>query len=322
MPDDSPTDFSIRRANWAQDGARLQAIRRQVFVREQRVPEALEWDGLDTEATHLLAEDASGAAIGTARLLPSGQIGRMAVAAEHRRRGIGRALLLELLRIADAEDFPPVFLNAQTSALPFYAGLGFAPEGQEFDEAGIPHRRMRFADPARMLAADLGSRRLGSSAGLLRLRTAAAQRDAVCRLVTQARAELLITTPDLEPALYDREPVLDAMQRLAVLRRGRLPVRVLVADAEAPVQRGHRLVELGRRFSSAIQIRAIPDELTDGAQPCVLADEVGYCLRPGATQDSLLADFADGGQTRRLRRRFELLWQQSDVHPGLRRLYL
>jgi predicted GNAT family N-acyltransferase len=322
MPNQSRPDFRIRRADWEQDGPRLKLIRRQVFVREQRVPEELEWDGLDTEAVHLLAEDHDGAAIGTARLLPSGQIGRMAVSAAHRRRGIGRGLLLRLLHIARTEAFPPVFLNAQTSALPFYAGVGFEPEGAVFDEAGIPHRRMYFADAERMLVADLGSRRLGDTAGVLRVESAGAQSQAVCRLVTQARTEVLISTPDMEPMLYDQPPVLDALIRLAVHRRGRVPVRVLLADAEKPVRDGHRLIDLSRRFSSAIQIRNLPEELAAGAAPCLLADELGYGLRPSAAQESLLVDFADGGHTRRLRRRFELLWQQSSTHPGLRRLCL
>lgn len=322
MADDQRPDFRIRRADWDADAARLTAIRRQVFVREQQVPETLEWDGLDTEALHLLAEDADGAAIGTARLLPSGQIGRMAVLAEHRRQGVGRALLLELLRVSEAEGRARLFLNAQVGALPFYASLGFEAEGDVFEEAGIPHRRMQFTDPERIRAVELHDRRLGASAGVLRFDTPHAQCSAVTSLAGQARTELLITSPDLEPGLYDQTPVLDTMMRLAILRRGRVPVRVLVADAEAPLKRGHRLIELSRRFSSAIQIRCIPEELADGVEPCMLADEMGYTMRPTAAHDSLLMDFADGGQTRRLRRRFELLWQQSGVHPGLRRLYL
>ncbi|WP_295880921.1 GNAT family N-acetyltransferase [uncultured Thiohalocapsa sp.] len=322
MPNNHHTDFRVRRADWEQDGAALTVVRRQVFVREQGVPETLEWDGLDTEAVHLLAEAADGTAIGTARLLPSGQIGRMAVLAAHRRRGVGRALLLELLRIAEDEGVRPLFLHAQVSALPFYAGLGFAPEGEVFDEAGIPHRRMRFADAARNIAADLDTRRLGDTTGVLRLDSPEAQGGAVASLAAQARTELLIASPDLEPGLYDQSPVLDAMLRLAVHRRGRVPVRVLVADADAPVKRGHRLIELSRRFSSGIQIRTLPEELAEGTEPCLLADEVGYTLRPTAARDSLLVDFSDSAHTRRLRRRFELFWQQSGVHPGLRRLYL
>lgn len=322
MAEDQHTDFRIRRADWAADAARLTAIRRQVFVREQQVPEALEWDGLDSEALHLLAEDADGAAIGTARLLSSGQIGRMAVLAEHRRQGVGRALLRELLRIAEDEGRTRLFLNAQVSALPFYAGLGFEAEGEVFEEAGIPHRRMHFVGPKRVQPADLRDRRLGTSAGVLRFDTPNAQSSAVMSLAGQARSELLITSPDLEPALYDQAPMLDTMMRLAIHRRGRVPVRVLVADAQAPLKRGHRLIELSRRFSSAIQIRCIPEELADGIEPCMLADEVGYTMRPTAAHDTLVMDFADGGITRRLRRRFELLWQRSGVHPGLRRLYL
>jgi predicted GNAT family N-acyltransferase len=322
MPEDRQLDFDIRRADWEHDRARLQAIRRQVFVHEQGVPEDLEWDGSDTGAVHLLAEDRHGTAIGTARLLPSGQIGRMAVLRAHRRRGVGRALLLTLLRIARADAGAAVFLNAQVSALPFYASVGFEAEGETFDEAGIPHRRMRFADPQRLLIAELRRCRLGHSPGRLRLASAVMQREGVGRLAAQSQSELLISTPDLEPALYDRPIVLETMLRLAVHRGGRVPVRVLVMDAEQALKRGHRLIELSRRFSSAIQLRALPEDLVDGAEACLLADAVGYGLRPSADRDSLLLDFADSGQTRRLRRRFELLWQESRVHPGLRRLYL
>ncbi|MGD9409716.1 GNAT family N-acetyltransferase [Thiohalocapsa sp.] len=143
MPQDNRPVFRIRRAQWERDNAALNAIRRQVFVREQGVPETLEWDGLDADAVHLLAEDGDGRPIGTARLLPSGQIGRMAVLAEHRRRGVGRALLLELLRIARADGNERLFLNAQLAALPFYSTLGFEPDGEVFEEAGIAHQRMR-----------------------------------------------------------------------------------------------------------------------------------------------------------------------------------
>jgi hypothetical protein len=246
----------------------------------------------------------------------------MAVHVAHRRRGIGRALLLEILRIAAAEGFPPVFLHAQTSALPFYAGVGFVPEGGVFEEAGIAHQRMRLGRIEILRLADLGSRRLGDSPGLLRLDSSSAQQHAIGRLAAQARLQLLIRTPDLEPALYDRAPVLNAVLRLAMQRSGRLPVRVLVADPTPSLKRGHRLIDLARRFSSAIQIRTLPEQCADAGEACLLADEMGYGLRPTAEHDSLLVNFADGGQARRLRRRFELLWQHSQIDPELRQLYL
>lgn len=139
------TCFAVRRADWSRDCEALRAIRECVFVREQSVPVELEWDGEDQGAIHLLAVDAKGLAIGTARLLPSGQIGRMAVLPEWRRRGVGSALLEAALAVASEPGRPAPFLNAQTAVLAFYRRHGFVTEGGEFMEAGIPHRRMVLA---------------------------------------------------------------------------------------------------------------------------------------------------------------------------------
>ncbi len=138
--------FSVTRACWPDQAEQLRFVREQVFVVEQKVPLDLEWDGLDQEAIHLLARDTQGAPIGTARLLPDGQIGRMAVLPSWRRKGVGRALLLGLLELAAQRPGQAPFLNAQTSALSFYRNLGFRPRGGVFMEAGIPHRRMVLAD--------------------------------------------------------------------------------------------------------------------------------------------------------------------------------
>ena len=56
--------FSVALAHWPRDRDTLAAIREQVFVREQGVPLALEWDGHDAQATHLLARSSGGDAIG------------------------------------------------------------------------------------------------------------------------------------------------------------------------------------------------------------------------------------------------------------------
>lgn len=135
----------MRRADWSRDREALRAIRECVFVREQSVPAELEWDGEDQGAIHFLAVDANGLAIGTARLLPSGQIGRMAVLPQWRRRGVGSALLQAALAVASEPGQPAPFLNAQTAVIDFYQRHGFVPEGGEFMEAGIPHRRMVLA---------------------------------------------------------------------------------------------------------------------------------------------------------------------------------
>ncbi|NBC49124.1 MAG: GNAT family N-acetyltransferase [Gammaproteobacteria bacterium] len=132
----------IRQADWALDHQALSSIRRDVFVEEQGVPEAEEWDGLDAAARHWLAETGSGRPVGAVRVLPSGQIGRMAVRKGYRGQGIGRGLLKQVLDSLAADGSQDPFLNAQTAVIGFYQRFGFEPVGPVFDDAGIPHRRM------------------------------------------------------------------------------------------------------------------------------------------------------------------------------------
>ena len=135
--------YTIRVADWIEDGEALRAIRREVFMQEQAVPEELEWDGMDDQALHLLALSTDATPIGTARLLPDGHIGRVAVMKEWRVRGIGRELMVDILRQARRMGREEVELAAQVQALPFYEGLGFVAFGEVFMDAGIPHRSMK-----------------------------------------------------------------------------------------------------------------------------------------------------------------------------------
>ena len=137
--------FRVEQVSWADVQNELRAVRFEVFVREQGVPEALEWDGLDQECQHVVARDASGAAIATGRLLPDGHIGRMAVLRDWRRRGVGTAVLAELIRIARSHGHVLVVLHAQSYVTQFYARMGFVVTGAEFMEAGIPHVKMQMA---------------------------------------------------------------------------------------------------------------------------------------------------------------------------------
>lgn len=114
-----------------------------MFVTEQGVPEQLEWDGKDAQAVHLIAETASGMAIGTARLLAGGRIGRMAVLANYRGQGVGSALLKQVLRLARQQGLRTLSLHAQIQVVPFYRRFGFEVVGDSFEEAGITHQAMR-----------------------------------------------------------------------------------------------------------------------------------------------------------------------------------
>lgn len=135
-------EFAVSVTTWSADAPALQLVRRAVFIDEQRVPENLEWDDVDPRCEHALARDSGGAPIGCARLLPDGHIGRVAVLAPWRGRGVGDALLECLVARARMRGDARVRLNAQTQAMPFYARHGFVPEGAPFEEAGIAHQAM------------------------------------------------------------------------------------------------------------------------------------------------------------------------------------
>jgi len=121
------------------------SIRRAVFIDEQGIPEAEEWDNIDDDATHFLAWGDTGPCA-TARLYRDGKaarIGRVAVIIDHRGTGLGRKIMHFVLRHAKENEFEAAVLDAQTYALPFYEGLGFVADGPEFDDgSGILHRRM------------------------------------------------------------------------------------------------------------------------------------------------------------------------------------
>ncbi|SEP05550.1 GNAT family N-acetyltransferase [Nitrosovibrio sp. Nv6] len=134
--------YNVRNASWQCDNHALRSIREKVFIREQGVPVELEWDEFDASCIHALAADSAGNPIGTARFLPVGTIGRMAVLKEWRGKGVGGALLQWLLQEAGDRQFQQVALNAQIYAAGFYAKFGFRIEGEKFLDAGIPHVKM------------------------------------------------------------------------------------------------------------------------------------------------------------------------------------
>lgn len=140
-----PAQVTVRRVSWNEAAEALREIRRIVFVDEQRVPEDLEWDGIDGQCLHVLAASAAGETVGTGRLLPDGHIGRMAVLKTWRGRGVGSLILSELIAAARERNHPVVELSAQTHAIEFYRRHGFEVTSEEYLDAGIPHRRMRLA---------------------------------------------------------------------------------------------------------------------------------------------------------------------------------
>ena len=120
------------------------AIRRKVFIEEQRVPEEIEMDADDAVAFHVLARDGD-ITVGCGRMVTDGdhvKIGRMAVLCERRGEGIGRRVLEFLMETARRRGIHRAVLHAQLTAEGFYLRNGYRPHGEPFEEAGIMHRLM------------------------------------------------------------------------------------------------------------------------------------------------------------------------------------
>lgn len=147
----APIEVALVRT--ARDMALALELRRRVFIEEQGVPEAEEIDRHDgdpaqvTTAVHVLARR-DGQPVGTGRLLVEyasdehAHIGRVAVLAEERRHGVGRAVMRALEAEARSRGFPGITLGAQLHAIPFYERLGYVAHSEVFLDAGIEHRWM------------------------------------------------------------------------------------------------------------------------------------------------------------------------------------
>lgn len=294
---------AVALADYAREHAAVHAVRTTVFVEGQGVPAELERDALDPVSIHVLARDADGTPVGTARLTPDRRIGRMAVLPRHRGRGIGEAMLAALVAHARAQGWAEVGLHAQLHALAFYARAGFVPCGPVFTEAGIEHRRM--------------ARRLPGASPVEDAEAAAA---VLLGLAAHARRGLGIYSRALDPGLLDRREVVDALRRFAT-RPGRRQVRILLQDAAAPQREDAPLLALAQRLPSVFELREVADPV-DARYPSAYAfnDAGGALFRPLGQRFEGEGGIEDGPAARRLAHAFEPVWERSRPCTELRAL--
>ena len=325
----------VRIADWKAESEVLKEIRRRVFVVEQEVPREIEWDGQDEDAVHLIAEDHRGDAVGTARLLPSGQIGRMAVLSERRGFGIGRSLLDAAVDAARDRGDTEVFLNAQAHALGFYEAAGLRPVGAEFKEAGITHRRMEMPVgitfesplPAPLPIIKASVKRTPYELPALaecadEVRMLSGESDlaaAINELAAHARREVLILSQDLDPRYFNTPALLDALSRFA-RRHSKARVRILIHDSRRMVRDGHGLLDLTRRLSSSFSIRLVHPDMQDREDTFVLADRTGMVGIPRSATPSGFTNLNDSPLTRQYTNLFNRLDDRSLLDPNLRQM--
>jgi predicted GNAT family N-acyltransferase len=308
----------------------LQKLRGIVFIEEQGVPQEVEWDGQDEDAQHFLAINEAGQSIGCARLLPSGQIGRMAVLQIHRGIGIGLRLLEAAVASAKELGLRKVFLHAQTQAIGFYHKGGFLNAGGEFMEAGIPHQPMELelaipfesvegVEPPHIVVQEAEAD--SNFSELLQYYGEGECREGIAASVQWAKRKVRIYSQGLDHTLFDDRAVIAALSTF--IRRGPpTKLQILVHSTHLIVGRGHRLLELARHLDSKIDIRRVPSDISQDPHSCVTCDQHGFFLLPDYREYQGFANRYDPVQTTRLADRFDYLWRRSQSDPELRTLRL
>lgn len=299
-------------AEWAVDADALRRVRQSVFIDEQQVPAADEWDGLDASCQHALARDTHGNVIATGRLTPQHGIGRMAVLREWRRRGVGSAILMELIEQARRNGWARLSMHAQTHAVPFYERHGFHVTGEAFDECGIAHRHM-------YMNLDAGT---PAAAPIWQTDTRESLAGAMIELLDATERRVSIYSRELDRGLLDQRHIVAAIKRIAISGRG-AAIRILVHDIDSAIHEDHALLGLAQRLTSAIQLRR-PREPADRAYASafLLNDRGGYLLRPLATRFEAHGETDARSRAAPLAEYFDAVWERSEICTELRLLDL
>ena len=117
-------------------------LRNEVFVFGQKITAEPEVDGLDPQCVHIIGSTQAGRVVATARFFPDLdpiKIGRIAVHPDMQRTGLGTALMKYLIKVIGDK---PSEMSAQLYLKDWYHGLGWAPDGDVYEEAEIPHIHM------------------------------------------------------------------------------------------------------------------------------------------------------------------------------------
>ncbi len=320
---------------WASHQDALRRIRQAVFVEEQKIPLELEFDSDDEQATHLLALNSAGTALGCARLLPNGLIGRVAVVANARGTGLGKALMDATVDEAQKRKLTRVFLHAQEDAEGFYRKLEFISTRARFKEAGIPHVTMERSLPIPFDTSGLKKSVVVRSTNALAKTTVREQRTSQLRefatestaieqletVLSTARRHLRIYSPTLDHVLFDRAATVELISNFARSAPG-VQVDILISDNSLIISRGHTLVELKRRLDQKMLIRKLPETVKADPQSWLVADNAALWVQAEPDEYRGWSDTFNPVQAERFAKRYTGLWERSVNDPELRVLQL
>ena len=163
--------------------------------------------------------------------------------------------------------------------------------------------------------------KLGESDTEIELETRADAQHATDLMIKQVNSSLEIHSRELDAPLYNRSGFLDSLARLCTLNR-KFRMRILSIDPMAAVNRGHRIIELSRKHSTAIEIRHVHSDYRHFNEAFLIADNTGLVFRPLSDRFEGYANFNAPINAQRKLDYFNEVWERSEPHPDLRRLHI
>lgn len=148
-------------------------------------------------------------------------------------------------------------------------------------------------------------------------------RGLVFSMLSQARHQLDIFTPDLEPQVLDSREIEGAVLRLAKAHPD-TRIRILVKDSMRSVQNGHRLIRLAQQLTSSVFINKPSSKHMDQLSAFIIVDKVGMIFRPAASERNYTAtvNFKTPRAAAKQQEHFDELWEHSSTDIQTRRLYV
>ncbi len=309
--------FTIRLANWPTDSKTLAKLRHIVFVEEQNVPIELELDELDSDETtqHFIGE-LDGIPIATGRLLNTGQLGRICILKEHRRKGHGTALLKHIVQHALLQpNLPDLSLNAQTSALALYEQCNFTSDGKTFLDANLPHQRMLFQYKNGNAFAMLFDN------SVIRLNNTQQFSHHLKHIFTCGKRTAHILSTALDPKVFTTE-VADKLSKMARSHR-RVDIKILVQDTSALGSYHHPIVDLAQRLPSAITLHKLHEPPYTISEGYAVVDQAFMVYFNDEKNAEGFTTYRAGPEAKTRLEEFTTLWEQhSAPDQNLSRLTL
>lgn len=148
-----------------------------------------------------------------------------------------------------------------------------------------------------------------------------AVRNAVEEISGQATRSIRILSHDLEPLIYDQQPFLDNLLNMA--RGNRFAsIQILVADSSLAVKRGHGLIRLARKLTSAMQFRILPQDYDSSRNVFLLVDQCGFVYRSDYSSMQGIMNAQCEFRSKILADEFDRAWELGQHDPQTQNIYI